>query len=114
MASAAGAGRWALSFSAERASDLMTPSVVSVHGSATLADALRVMTDRAVSAVAVINEAGRPVGVLSRTDILVHERESRARGGGAQPGAIRVSDLMTPAVFTVPPHMPGRDVVRHL
>ena len=31
--------------------------------------------DRGFSAAPVIDAAGRPVGVLSRTDLLVHERE---------------------------------------
>lgn len=109
--------RWALYFRAAQAKDLMTTGIVSVRGNATLDEAIRLMTERGLSAVPVINEAGRPSGVLSRTDILVHSRElqhSTATGTAAEAAATRVSDHMTPAIFTVPLDMPARDVIRHM
>src|SRR5439155_19841289 len=65
---------------AATAEDLMTPNPISIHGSASVQEALALLTDRGFSAAPVIDDAGRPVGVLSRTDLLVHERE---RGAGA-------------------------------
>jgi len=106
---------------AETAEDLMTANPISINASASFQEALAMLTDRGFSAAPVIDEAGRPVGVLSRTDLLVHERE---RGGGNAPleeladwdfpprhhvegfsvevvDPTRVRDIMTPVVFTV-------------
>ena len=59
-----------------RAKDLMSSNPVSIHRDATLCEALDVLTDRGFGAAPVIDDAGRPVGVVSRTDILIHDRES--------------------------------------
>src|ERR1700732_1871378 len=60
---------------ADTAADLMTGNPVSVSEDATLREALALLIDSGYSAAPVIDRAGRPVGVLSRTDILVHDRE---------------------------------------
>src|SRR5262249_38997375 len=65
-----------LVLSAETAADLMTPNPVSLRAYATLKEAIVLLTDKGFSAAPVIDEAGRPVGVLSRSDILVHDRET--------------------------------------
>src|SRR2546425_654679 len=116
---------------AETAADLMVPIGVSIHGTATVEEALALFIDKGISAVPVIDEAGHPIGVVSRADILVHDRE-KAPGGahGAEsvqrsdPGAPRsvlpaprsadrtqVRDIMTPAVFSVKPSTPAARVV---
>src|SRR2546421_9121985 len=60
---------------ADTAQDLMTPNPVSIRDTATVQEAIALLTDRGFSAAPVIDEAGRPVGVLSRSDILIHQRE---------------------------------------
>src|SRR5262249_28883167 len=65
-----------LYLAAETAADLMTPDPVSIRADATLREALALLIDRGFSAAPVIDAAGRPVGVLSRTDLLVHDRET--------------------------------------
>src|SRR5438874_2328710 len=104
---------------ADTAEELMTPNPVSISAGASVQEALALLTDRGFSAAPVIDEAGHPVGVLSRTDILVHQRE-RARHAGlsdetewdvpprpAREGssvevyATLVRDIMTPVIFTV-------------
>ncbi len=102
-----------LALDAASASDLMTASPVSLNADALVADAIAVMTQRGFSAAPVIDEAGRPVGVLSRSDILVHEREA-LKSPPAAGNATRVRDIMTPAVFSVPPHLPAEKVVEQL
>lgn len=62
----------------EMAKDLMTPNPVSIHEQATLREAAALLTDREINAVPVIDDAGRPVGVLSRADIVRHDRERPA------------------------------------
>ena len=58
----------------ETAADLMTANPVSIPDDMTIREAAGVLTDKEIGAVAVIDEAGRPVGVLSHTDIVRHER----------------------------------------
>jgi CBS domain-containing protein len=60
---------------AETAADLMVPNPVSIRAGATVKEAAAFLTDKGFSAAPVIDEAGRPVGVLSQSDIVVHDRE---------------------------------------
>jgi CBS domain-containing protein len=121
---------------ATNAAELMTPNPHSIHEKATLKEAIAFLTDRGFSAAPVIDDAGRPIGVLSRADILVHDREEARRafpefyhatdlhteqgerlGKGFQVEAVdrtRVRDVMTPVVFSVPPNTPSAKVVEHM
>src|SRR5262245_37202830 len=59
----------------ETAADLMTPNPVSIGAAETVKEAVAFLTDKGFSAAPVIDDAGRPIGVLSRSDIVVHDRE---------------------------------------
>jgi CBS domain-containing protein len=120
---------------AETAADLMMPNPISIRENATLREAVALLTDKGFSAAPVIDDAGRPVGVLSRSDILVHDREKVdyvepepefyhkgdlvTRSGESLRGGFQVekvdrtlvSDLMTPAVFSVAPDTPAPQVI---
>jgi len=109
---------------AETAADLMTPNPVSINDTATVTEAVALLTDRGFSAAPVIDQAGQPVGVVSRSDILVHDRERAAgtpaaAGGGAAAESAAgdptpVRDIMTPAVFSVTPDTPAASVVEQM
>jgi len=105
---------------AATAEDLMTPNPISIHAGASMQEALALLTDRGFSAAPVIDDAGRPLGVLSRTDLLVHQRERGASVPLVDPAewessshrphegfgvevvdSTQVRDIMTPIVFTV-------------
>jgi CBS domain-containing protein len=127
-----------LALQAETAAELMTPNPISVDEKATVREAVALLIDKGYTAAPVIDAAGRPVGVLSRTDILVHDREtfehvpqapefySRSElkastgeplGRGFQVEKVdrtRVRDLMTPAVFCVDPETPASKVIADL
>jgi CBS domain-containing protein len=122
-----------LTLPAVTAAELMTPNPVSLEQDATIPEAVALLTDRGYSAAPVIDEAGRPVGVLSRTDILVHERETARKAafgpeehaGHRHPSRhegfsievvdrTQVADVMTPAVFTVSIHTPASAVVEQM
>jgi len=124
-----------LSLWAQTAADLMSPNPVSIRDNATLREALALFADKGYSAAPVIDAAGRPVGVLSRSDIIVHDRETvehlapvpdyydqselHTRSGeklhsGYQVEKVdptEVRDLMTPAVFSVSPETSAGTVV---
>jgi len=124
-----------LTLRAETAAELMSPNPVSISDTATVREALALLTDKGFSAAPVIDEAGRPVGVLSRTDLLVHQREEVNYGRNV-PGYYEhlsterehipegfqveqveqtlVRDLMTPVIFSVAPDTPVPTVVNQL
>ena len=115
------------------ATDLMSPNPVSLHENATLREAIAFFVDRNLSGAAVIDDAGRPVGVLSQSDILIHNREKvetlpapEEDYGTPLPrtwwehfqlergDSTLVRDLMTPAVFCVRIDTPACEVVEQM
>jgi CBS domain-containing protein len=102
--------------------EVMTPNPVSISAAATLEEAVTFLVDSGFSAAPVIDEAGRPVGVISRTDVVVYDRERLILPKAApyyfesadeiaaviheEQAATRVADLMTPAIFSVNPDTP--------
>jgi predicted transcriptional regulator len=102
-----------LTLQAETAADLMTGNPISVRDKGLVADAVVLLTRKGFHAAPVIDESGRPVGVLSYTDVLVHER-ARREAGSAGFDEARVCELMTPAVFSVPVNAPAGRVVREM
>jgi CBS domain-containing protein len=123
-----------LPFASLRAKNLMSPNPVSIRRDATVREAVNLLTDRGFGATPVIDEAGRPVGVVSRTDILIHEREYVHHActrddtdwdvfpGPTWPEGFSVevtdpttvAEIMTPAIFTVPLEAPAREVVKRM
>jgi CBS-domain-containing membrane protein len=127
--------------SARTAIDFMTTNLVSIRGDATLQEASVLLTNKGYCAVPVVDEAGKPVGVISQSDLLVHARENfqslsahlglpttspqEAEGAKpftpppepkpqASPTLVLVRDVMTPAVFAVTTDAPARKVVEEL
>jgi CBS domain-containing protein len=127
-----------LTFAARKAADLMTTNVAWVSEGACLKEAVALMVDRGVSALPVLDKAGRPVGVLSRADVMTHDREKveYLPVGGAvrerlDPGrrlpddypgrfqienvdATRVREVMTPVVFTIEADAPAFRAVENM
>lgn len=60
----------ALALAPSTVSELMTDNPLSIPATATVRDAVKLLTDHQFSAAPVIDEAGRPVGVISRTDLV--------------------------------------------
>jgi len=116
-----------LTLKADSAKDLMSVNPVSIQANATVSEAVALLTDRGFHAAPVIDDAGRPIGVVSAGDILRHDREytrhlervpqyysvselrlpsgERMPGQGFQVESVdrtTVRDIMTPAIFSVP------------
>lgn len=122
-----------LALRAATAADLMSANPISLEQDVTVPEAVALLTDRGFSAAPVIDEAGRPVGVVSRSDVLVHERETARHAAfgdvEAEPkphhprhegfsievvDRTRVADIMTPAIFTVPMNASAAAVVEQM
>lgn len=103
-----------LTRSANTARDVMTENPVSIHEHTTLQEAADFLIKRRISAAPVINDAGRAVGVLSRTDIVRFSRgvldvpqppgdfvnEALDLDGQAA-NLVTVSQVMTPVVLSI-------------
>jgi len=119
-----------LMLDARTAADLMAPNPISLRAEAGITEAIGLFADKGIAAAPVIDEAGRPIGVVSRSDLLIHQREHEKAGSGKpdyffaptfetmdEPrerraaGPCTVADLMTPAVFAVSPDTPVSRVV---
>jgi CBS domain-containing protein len=121
------------------AEDVMTPNPVSVREELTVHEAVVFLTERRISAAPVINEAGRPVGVVSEADVLRHDREHAEHlywlpqklvdreltlGSGEHlddrsfevevPDVTRVKDIMNPVIYAVRRDTPIPEVVNQL
>ena len=125
-----------MSLVADTASHLMVENPISIRDNASIREALALFADKGFSAAPVIDEKGRPVGVISRFDIIVHDREkidyvtpdyygrSSMRTPEGEPlgkgfhvenvDRTRVRDVMTPAVFSVDPDAPAANVVSEM
>jgi CBS domain-containing protein len=128
-----------LSLRAQTAADLMTPNPVSISEDLLLHEAAAFLTDMRVSGAPVINQAGAPIGVLSQTDLVIHDREKVAYAPArydytgefdavcAEPARLRndfqvevvgdrttVGEVMTPTVFSVGLHTPAVRVIEEM
>ena len=116
----------------------MSLNPVSIRYKATVAEATALLTDRGFSAAPVIDDAGRAVGVISRTDLLVHDRERMTHVASAhevedplarkalwqdplpegftveETDPTMVCDIMTPVVFSVLPDTAVEQVVEDM
>jgi CBS domain-containing protein len=118
---------------ARTAGDVMAPRPLSISQQATAQEAAAFLIETGLRAVPVINEAGRPVGVLSRSDLVRYQStqpelsrlsaaldEWTARPNGRDlaaadhwsgRGATPVHEIMTPAVVCVPLDAPLDQVI---
>ncbi|MCE9564210.1 MAG: CBS domain-containing protein [Planctomycetes bacterium] len=100
-----------LKLQASTAADIMTAGPTSLDASATVTEATAFLTARGFGAAVVIDEAGHAIGVVTKTDVLVHARQ---RQPGLEPDDTPVTEFMTPAVFSVRPDTPAASVVEQL
>lgn len=114
-----------LTLDADTASDLMVPNPISLRAEANVAEAMRLFTEKGITAAPVIDDSGHPVGVISRSDLLIHQCEDEKRDEAyfhassfesvdahLKPSTpMTVADLMTPAVFAVSEDTPVHRVV---
>lgn len=108
-----GPARTSMHLSACTAEELMHPGVKSISEASTVGEAVEQMIQESLRAAPVVNEGGRPVGVVSTTDILIHDQErDRPYGKADHPSLVR--DIMTPTVFSVGVRTPAPEVIEHL
>jgi predicted transcriptional regulator len=100
-----------LALGADTAADLMRGDVASLETTNTFGEALAFFIDRNVAVAPVTDSAGRPIGVLSVTDLLIHVRACETTNKVAP---ATVESMMTPTVFTVRDDTPAAEVVQDM
>lgn len=86
-----------------RVVDVMTPNVYTINARERVEDAVQKMLDWGVTGTVVVDETGKPVGVLSLNDIAAF-MAVESRGDGST----EVNDIMSPWVIKVDPYTPLR------
>jgi CBS domain-containing protein len=85
-------------------SDAMTPSVVTVPAEACVADVSRILERERISCVPAVGSDSKPIGAVSRTDLLRAGRRNAAGHGAVVIPSPRLSagDLVTRPLITAP------------
>jgi CBS domain-containing protein len=84
--------------SATPVSEIMTRDVVCVSEGLGVDALVELFIQRGISGAPVVDKAGRPVGIVSKTDVL---RDGAERAGGL-PRNATVGDIMMPVAFCLP------------
>ncbi|MEL6327840.1 MAG: CBS domain-containing protein, partial [Cyanobacteria bacterium J06626_23] len=84
-----------------RAQEIMTADVVTISGSATVADAVKLMKDKGLRALIVERRTEEdPYGMVTETDIIY-----KVAAYGHDPKTLRVYEIMTKPCIVVPPEL---------
>ncbi|MEO1132319.1 MAG: CP12 domain-containing protein [Cyanobacteria bacterium J06639_1] len=85
----------------KKAADIMTRAVVTIRGSATVAEAVKLMKDKGLRALIVERRTDDdPYGIITETDIVY-----QIAAYGKDPKAIRVYEIMTKPCIVVTPEL---------
>ena len=119
---------------AKTAEDMMTINPLSVREHATVDEAIAFLSTRRFGGAPVIDDAGKPVGFVGKTDLLRHAVHS-ANGSAAGPGhdgaellgvspagkraafctcPLTVGEIMTPSLVVVPRNASMAQVIRKM
>ncbi len=91
-----------------KAKEIMTKDVVTISGSATVAEAVKLMKDKAIRAVIVERRNNDdPYGIITETDIVY-----KVAAFGHDPKKMRVYEIMTKPCITVNPELGVEYVAR--
>lgn len=87
---------------------IMKSPVVSIQANKSLEEALHLMQEKGVSSIMVTPVAsGESEGIMTKRDII-----SKVVSQGKDPKTLKVQDVMTPRVITVPPDYPLADTAK--
>lgn len=109
--------------------DVMTPDVYAVAEDTSLETACRLLASRHITGAPVVSPSGRPVGVVSLSDLVDPDRDRSERDGyplyyrldhghkvelsdGVAVGSGRVADVMSPFVLSIHASAPLEDAAR--
>jgi CBS domain-containing protein len=85
-------------------SEVMTKNPICIGAGLAIHEVAKVLLARGISGAPVIDEMGKPIGVVSKTD-LVREHSRSPETNGNHPRST-ARDIMTPVAFTLPAGAP--------
>ncbi|MEE9172784.1 MAG: CBS domain-containing protein [candidate division NC10 bacterium] len=86
---------------------IMKSPVVSIEANKSVAEALHRMQEKGISSIVVTPTApGEPKGIMTKRDVI-----TKVVSEGKNPEKLKVQDVMTSGLITVPPNCPLRDAV---
>ena len=94
-----------------RVRELMQKDVKTVNREASVNDAVVALTDSHISALPVVDSAGRMVGVISSTDVLTSEDAVEREALFEQ---MMVRDIMTPRPLTISPEAEVKEAAQQM
>ncbi|MEB2837268.1 MAG: CBS domain-containing protein [Desulfurococcales archaeon] len=90
-----------------RVRDVMTPNPVTMPPTATVEEAVKLMAERDIGSILVVDESGRLAGIFTERDAV-----KRVLAQGRDPRSTRLSEVMTPNPITIDVDSPVEDAVR--
>jgi CBS domain-containing protein len=98
-----------------RVSELMQVELEAVSPETPISDVFVALAESRISALPVVDNAGRLVGVISKTDILAQQEEAEGESDRtALFERTQVRDLMTSPVLTISPDAGVRDAAQQM
>lgn len=98
-----------------KVAELMQKDVKAVRPDASVAEVIASLADAHVSGVPVVDGHGQMLGVISSTDVLVHEAEADdAKARTTLLESTLAQDIMTPRPLTIDPQADIRDAAREM
>jgi CBS-domain-containing membrane protein len=96
----------------------MTPTSLVISESTALDAAIAILADKRLSAAAVIDTLGQPVGIVNRSELQSVKRQMAGRRRSAGYEAVVagpvVRDLMTPVFFSIRAEAPADRVIQEI
>ena len=96
------------------AADLMSIDPIVVQPDTTIEEAERLLEEFDITGLPVVDDAGRPIGVISQTDLLTTVRPPVGVLIRAKPSGLRVGELMSTPAVTVPIMTPLVEAARQM
>jgi CBS domain-containing protein len=102
-----------------RVTEIMTGSPFCIHRDVDVAEIVALFVEQGISGAPVVDDSGRPIGMVSRADVLMNEYE-RAEGEESsawlkgRPARSKAEDIMTPRTTSISERANAIDAVRVL
>lgn len=79
--------------------EIMTQTPITIDPLATVADAAKVMREKDIGSLVVVDDGGRPTGIVTERDLV-----TKVAASDLQPSRVQVKDIMTSPLVAVHPH----------
>ncbi len=89
-----------------RARDIMVPNPVTISCSATVYEGIKLMANKNIASLIVVDDSGRVLGIVTAKDIVI-----KVLAKNLDPRAVTMSDIISTPVTIVEPETPLKTIV---